>query len=204
MPFTITDIRTDIDNLLATAIDSSTWTQAIKDESVRQALRNYNDLPVYEVSFTVVTTSRNQDLSTITDLFQLLTLGYPWSDGADLDSLLTPWRYVSDQTVYFQDAQPRTGEIIRVRYRKFHKVSGLDAAASTTVADRHRLLLALYAASYACQLRIRQLSENPAEPKEAVTVLAKLSLELRKEANQRSAQVQTVPGSGVNWHSMGL
>jgi hypothetical protein len=45
--------RTDLDNLLATAVDSSTWTTAIKDQALREALAEFNMQLVYETDFTV-------------------------------------------------------------------------------------------------------------------------------------------------------
>jgi hypothetical protein len=204
MAFALTDTRSDIDNLLATAVDSSTWTTAIKDEAARQALRHYNDLRIYEASFTVSSTGEEQDLSTLTDLNQVLALAWPWSDGANFDSLLISWRYTTDQTVYLLKGEPVSGDVIRVRYKKFHKINALDSAVSTTVPDRHRLLIALYAAAWACELRIRQLSENPAIPTEAIRHLGDLALRLRIEAQERSRSVQTLPGAGISWSRIGL
>ncbi len=40
--------RTTVDALLATAVDASTWTDAIKDQALRQALAEYDDHFVYE------------------------------------------------------------------------------------------------------------------------------------------------------------
>jgi hypothetical protein len=204
MAFALTDTRSDIDNLLATAVDSSTWTTAIKDEAARQALRQYDDLPVYEASFTVSSAGEAQDLSSLTDLKQVLSLAWPWSDGAHFDSLLVRWRYTTDQTVYIEDGEPAVGDLIRVRYKKLHRLNNLDSAVSTTVPDRHRLLLALLAAAWACELRIRQLTENPAIPTEAIRHLGDLAQRLRIEAQERSRSVQTLPGAGISWSTIGL
>lgn len=204
MAFALTDLRTDLDNLLATAVDSSTWTTTIKDQAVREATRQYDDFLVYESSFTVTTTGYEQDLATLPDLHQILALAWPWSTGDSFDHAFVRWRYVTDQRVYIENGQPATGNTIRVRYRKLHKINGLDAALATTVFDRHRMLVALWAAAWACELRMRQLTENPAIPTQAYTQLASLALSFRKEADQRARNVQTLPGPGPTWSSIGL
>ena len=64
MPFTITHLRADIDALLASDVDSATWTEAIKDEGVRQALLAYSlHGPAYEADLVVAVSGHVQDLS---------------------------------------------------------------------------------------------------------------------------------------------
>jgi hypothetical protein len=91
-----------------------------------------------------------------------------------------------------------------VRYSKLHAIQNLDSAAATTVPDRHRLLIGLLAGAWACDLRIRQLTENPAIPKEAVRHLVDLAARFRAEASRRFLTIQTAPGPGPNWNAVGL
>ena len=156
--------RTSLDNILATAVDSSTWTTAIKDEALRMALDDLNPLIAYEVDFTVPSTSYTQDLSTITDVNQILACAYPWVDGGDFGRLLVSWRLSGLTSAYFTNVQPASSSKIRVRYTKRHKIQDLDSAASTTVPGVCERVILLAAAAWCCLLRERQISENPALP----------------------------------------
>jgi hypothetical protein len=200
----LTDYRSDLDNLLATAVDSSTWTTAIKDEALRHALLEYNELNVYESSFTVSNSGEEQDLSSLTALNQILSLAWPWSDGEVYEHRLVRWRYTANQTVYIEDGEPNANDLIRVRYTRLHAIQNLDGAAATTVPDRHRLLIGLLACAWASDLRIRQLSENPAIPKEAIRHLVDLAARFRAEASRRFHTIQTLPGPGPSWPTLGL
>jgi len=161
MPLTITDYRADIDNLLATLPDVTVWTAAIKDEAIRQAIFDYSRLgPVYESDFIVPTTGYEHDLSTITDLYQIVSLAWPWDNQASFDLLNPRWRTVSRTTVRFESGEPTAGEIIRVRYRKLHRITDLDGAVSTTVPDVDRRIVGVKAALWCLDQRLRQVAEN--------------------------------------------
>jgi hypothetical protein len=173
MPFSLTDVRNDLDNLLATAVDVATWTQAMKDEAVRQALRLYNLRgPSYEVDLTVTTAGREQDLSAIPELMAIDTIAWPWVDGLLLEDQAVRFRKIGPTTVRMDGASPAEGDTLRVRYRRAHTVNGLDGATTTTVADAHRAVLAVGAAAALTALRRRQIGENPAVPHEAREALA--------------------------------
>jgi hypothetical protein len=160
----LSDFRTSLGNILATAVDSSTWTTAIYDESLRLALEDINPLIAYEADFSVSSTNYTQDLSTVTDLQNIIALAYPWVDGGDFGKLLVEWRLSGLASAYFTGVQPTNGQKIRVRYTKAHKIDDLDSAASTTVPTAAERLV-LYAAAYwCCILRQRQITENPALP----------------------------------------
>jgi hypothetical protein len=199
---TLTDYRADLDGLLATAVDASTWTTALKDEAIRQALQQYNAVLVYETSFTVVGSGYEQDLSGISGVNQLLALAWPWSAGADYASRMVRWRVVSGQTVYIENGEPAAQDVIRVRHSKLHTISGLDGAAATNVAEFHRRGLGLLAASWCCTLRVRQLSENPAIPQEAGGYLLELAARFLGEWKERLVSLQRVANPG--WSEIGL
>ena len=194
--------RTHLDNILATAVDSSTWTTAIKDQAIRHALTAYDDRFTYETSFTVAVTGYQQDLSGITALRDILAVAYPWSDGASFVQLSRRFRTVADLTVLFDDCQPAKDEVIRVRHTINHKIKDLDSAAATTVPDRHATLLATYAASWACHLRRRQLSENPAIPDHALAALTAYATQFHIDATEllRTARI----GENPAWQHVGL
>jgi hypothetical protein len=159
--------RTSLDNILATAVDSSTWTSTIKDEALRLALDDLNPLVAYETSFSVGSTSYTQDLSTITDINQVIALAYPWASGGDFGKLLVEWRLSGLTSAEFFSVQPTSGQTIRVRYTKRHKIQDSDSAASTTVPGVCERLVLYAAAAWCCILRQRQVSENPASPEGA-------------------------------------
>ena len=198
----LANYRTLLDQILATAVDDATWTDAIFDQALRLALANYNDRFVYETSFEVLTTGYSQNLSTISALRDILAVAYPWSDGASFASLSRRFRTTADLTVYFDGCQPADGEFIRVRHTKQHTIDDLDSAAATTVPDRHATLLATYAASHACRLRRRQLSENPAIPDYALAALTTAATDLYIQATDllRTARIADNP----SWQFIGL
>lgn len=172
---TLTDYRADLDALLATAPDASTWTDALLDEAIRQALEDVNHQLVYETSWTVQTGGNEQDLSSVTAMDEILAVAYPWYDGADWGAFATRWHLIEPTRLYFPDTPPSAGETIRVRYTQLHAIQSLDGAPATTLPDNLRRLFARGAAAHGCLLRVRQLSENPATPKEAISTLLKLA-----------------------------
>jgi hypothetical protein len=198
----LADYRSDVGNLLATAVDTSTWPTALLDEALRRGVGELNLLLVYETSFTVVTAGYEQDLSSLTDLHSLLALAYPWQDGWDFARSLATWRIVDQNTVYFTMVQPAVDEIIRVRYTRSHKIADLDTAATTTVPEAQRSLVGLWAASFACEMRQRQISENPALPREAGKQLAGVAARFRQRAQEAISHVP--PLGQLRWGSIGL
>src|SRR5215204_1062360 len=121
----LSEYRTALDNLLATAVDSSTWTSAIKDQALRMALDELNDQLVYETDFTVISAAYEQNLSTITAIKSVLALAYPWVAGSDFGRCLATWRTVGVNLVYMEFVQPAVGDVIRVRYTKLHVIQDL-------------------------------------------------------------------------------
>ena len=202
MTETLAEYRTLVGDILATTVDSATWTTAIVDEALRHAINLYNRLPVYEISFTVGASGREQDLSTITDLDEILAVGYPWREGTDFAARMQDTRIIADQTLYFEACEPQADDVIRVRYTKQHKIEDLDSATSTNIAPRHARLLALAAASHACTLRYRQLSENPATPKEALDALSIAAAQYIDDARDLMASHRR--GVNPKWTGTGL
>lgn len=199
---TLIDYRADLDGWLATAVDAATWTTALKDAALRLALREYDARLVYETSLTVTTAGAQQDVSAIDGLDEVLALAYPWQEGADFAAHTICWRYAGDQTVLVEEVTPQVSEVIRVRHTRGHTIESLDGAAATTVPERHRLLIGLAAAAWCCELRRRQVSENPAITEDAAQVLAGLAEHFRKLFQRGLARAQT--GGVLRWAGMGL
>jgi hypothetical protein len=196
-----------VGNLLATAVDSSTWTTAIIDQSLRLALDELNGLLVYEDDFTVTVAGYSQDLSGMTAINSVLSVAYPWVEGSDpygtsYGRSMVAWRFMGHNVIYLSQAQPQVGEVLRVRFTKLHVIEDLDSALATTVPEAQRSLVGLWAAAFACDLRIRQVSENPALPKEAAQVLARSASNFRGRATE---MVSRVPPLGrLRWGEVGL
>lgn len=194
--------RTALDAVLATAVDAATWTTAIKDQALRQALAEYERHFVYETSVTVTSSGPIQDLSGISAVGDILAVAYPWSEGADFAARQQHWRITADLTICLESATPQAGETLRVRYTKQHAIKDLDAATATTVPDRHQALVSALAASFACVLRSRQLSENPAIPEQAIVSLMAAAQHYRTLA---ADLLQRVGGAhGATWREIGL
>ena len=202
MTAAVADYRDSIDAILATAVDVSTWTTAIKDQALRSALAEYDEYFAYESSLTVGSTDHSQDVSSITGVKDVLAVAYPWADGVDFATRQQRWRYVADQTIYFEEVEPLAGETVRVRHTRAHTLNGLDSALSTMVPDRHQQLLATLAASYACVLRLRQVSENPAIPEQTAGVLEEVSRRLADAASRLFTRARSA--EPASWMEIGL
>jgi hypothetical protein len=199
---TVNDYRADLDALLATSVDAATWTTTLKDAALRLALHDYDARLVYETSLTVTVSGAQQDLAGIAGLDEVLALAYPWQEGADFAARTLCWRYVNDQTVLLEEVAPRAGQVIRVRHTRAHAIQALDGALATTVPERHRGLLGMDAAAWCCELRRRQVSENPAITEDAAQVLADLAEHFRDLFQQGLARAQT--GGVLRWAGVGL
>lgn len=182
MSFALTDLRSDIDALLANAVDAATWTDALKDGAIREALLIYSLRgPAFEADVVVTLAGHEQELGVLPGLLVIEAIAWPWHDGLLIEDQAVGWRIVGPSAVRMDRVAPQVGDILRVRYRRTHTVAGLDGAAQTNVPDSHRGLLAEGAAAAALALRIRQVSENPAIPAQSVAVL-------RAEHQRREAQ----------------
>ncbi len=199
---TLADVRSDVGALLASAVDSLTWTTGLLDAAIRLGLAEVDGCLIYESDVTVTTADYEQDLSGIPDLLAVLALAYPWTAGADFTRRLIAWRAVGAGRIYFDRIEAQVGEVIRVRHTKRHTLTDLDGAATTTLPAIYQPLLALAAAAWACDLRLRQLSENPATPKGATDVLTKIAAAYRGEVARRLARSPAQPGPA--WTGLGL
>lgn len=200
---TLNDYRSAVRALLAATVDQETWTDALIDTALRRGLAAYDGRNVYESDFIVTTAGHTQDLATLApDLKDILSLAYPWYPHSRYDRATVRWRGVGDQRVVLGGYAPQVGETIRVRHTRRHTIENLDGATATTVPDRHLHLVALAGAWWACELRRRQLSENPAVPHTAAAVLGELAATLRADF---FAVLETIQhGAQPEWSTIGL
>lgn len=190
-----------VEDILAAAVDSSTWTTAIKSQALRMALQAYDLFPVYEASFTVTVAGHSQDLSAVTTLKQILSVAYPWDGHSTFEDLIAPHRFTAANVLWFEDVEPQINDVIRYRYLKTHTIKDLDAAASTTPPTTDAQAIATYAAGWACHLRARQLSENPAPPAAAIETLDRQSRNFITAARQMLRPMQP---AALSWAQIGL
>jgi hypothetical protein len=197
--------RTNLGSLIGSAVDAATWTNLLLDEALRNGLRTYTERgPVCEVSFVVTISGSQQDLGSLADLYTVVDLAWPWTTNAVFELRTVRWRMVDQKTVYLRNnLQPGAGDVIRVRYRKLYKIQELDGAASTTVpTDQERVVL-LAAAIWLLRLRLRQISENPAVPKEAVGTLTALRDNWQSELDEHLVRLGGLVSNPV-WRDIGL
>ena len=203
MASTLMTLRAKVRDVLGASEDTETWTNSMLDAGLRDGLQEYSRRgPVSETSFTVASAGYQQDLSSITNLATVTALAWPWYTGARFEDLVIGWRLIGEKIVYLQ-AYASVGEILRVRYRQWYTVKDLDGAASTTVPVNHEQILVLAAATGALDTRLRQLSENPAAPKEAGLALNSLRNKWLQKINDL---IEDAAGRGSNpvWRDVGL
>lgn len=208
MSFTLTDARADLDALLASAVDAATWTNALKDEALRAALAAYSlHGPVYESTVILDAGGAEQDIAALLPgLLAVEAVAWPWSDGAPFAAQVASWRPSgAPGRVYFEEGGgiPAAGDAARVRYRLTHALDGLDGATATTVPDAHRRTLAAGAAATACELRLRQIGENPAIPASAAAALGAARARFAREFDAALA-LSAARGPRPAWPRIGL
>jgi hypothetical protein len=201
----LTTFRTNLGALIGAAIDAATWTPALLDEALRNSLRVYTDQgPVSETSFVVAHSGCQQDLSSIAQLYSVVGLAWPWSANSDFERLAVRWRTIDQHTVYLLNgAQPLAGDLLRIRYRQRHTIQDLDGATATTIPPDHERTVLLAAAIWLVHLRLRQLAENPAIPKEAGPILTALRDEWQGELDERFYALAGLLPNPV-WSTIGL
>jgi hypothetical protein len=91
---------------------------------------------------------------------------------------------------------PRSGDVLRITYAASHRLSGLDAAVTTTLPDAAVSALVNGAAAQACLLRAGLLAETyGARPEETVRLL-ELSRLLLERFEQGLSQLKTLQEFG--------
>ena len=202
---TLAELKTSLEYMIGSAVDPLTWTAAMKEEALRSALLTYTERgPISEIDFTVITAGKTHILSTITNIYSISDLAYPWSADLEFENCPRRWRTIDQLTVYLLgDAYPSVGEEIRVRYRKLYTISSLDGAADTTIPLAHERAVLLLAAIGILDIRLRQISENPAIPPEAVAAMTALHERWTAEVDRRLDKTSGLL-SNPSWAGVGL
>lgn len=203
---TLAIYRQDIRGILGTHVDASTWSHEMIDDGIRQALQQFSDeyFP-QETDFAVTTTGRSQDLSSITDIREVVAIAWPWYDDESFHSYVNAWRRIGEQVIYIEDlcGYPSAGEVIRVRYTKTYQLNGLDEyVSSTSVPTTMQRTVELGAAGHAAMIRLRQLSENPAVPDAAYEGLKGVAEMLLAQFSEKLARLNQ--GTNPVWSNIGL
>jgi hypothetical protein len=195
---TIAAYRTGLEALLATAVDAATWPNGLKDEALARGLWDFDAALIYESNVTITIDGYVQDLIGLTNLDEVLAVAWPWREGEDFARLTVRWRIVGDQMIYLQSARkPQAGEVMRLRHTLRHTIDGLAGAETTTVPPRHQHLVILGAGLWALDLRLRQISENPALPQNANAALHALRRELQARYEERLGRL--LNRSPIRW-----
>ena len=163
MPLALTDYRTNLSNMLATAVDSTRWTTAMFDEALRNALQEFCERgPTVEVTFIAINGYEQNIGDDVPDLYSIERLAWPYeTDRTDPADWAVPFRMKEHGIAILETHdEPTAGELIQVIYRRLWTIQNLDSAAATSVNDVHARVVTTLGAYYACLLRLRQLSEN--------------------------------------------
>lgn len=191
----VTTYRANLDALLATAVDGASWPNTLKDEALARGLWDFDAILIYESSLTVVTGGHEQDVSVIAALDEVLAVAWPWHTGANFTRQTVRWRTLGDRLIYLETpSAPQVGDVVRVRHTCRHTIDGLAGEPATTVPGRHAPLVTLAAALWAIELRLRQISENPALPQQTATALHTLRRTLEERYNRGLARVMNGGG----------
>jgi hypothetical protein len=189
----LAEFRSDVYNNLAAASDASRWTPTMLETALRQALGELNSLLVYEEDFTVAVAGYSQDLSGIAAINNVLAVAYPWVEGSDFGRCTVGWRFTDHNVIYLYQARPQVGDVMRVRFSRLHAIDELDGASATTVPEAYRVMVGLWAAAFACEMRMRQTGELH---------LGAVALRFRERAEE--AISHNPPLGRLRWGDVGL
>jgi len=127
------------------------------DEAIRWALARYSEINPDQTiaSITLAATSREVDISSITDYIQVQRV---WWDYDSSDPEYPPsWRNFEQwpgNILFIKDAdEPATGDVVRIWYTRQHSLNGLDSASTTTFPDDAETLIVTGATGYAAMER---------------------------------------------------
>jgi hypothetical protein len=143
-------------------------------------------------------------LDDLTDFYSLVGLAWPWSDSAEWERCAIRWRIMGAATVYLLEGiRLSVGEVMRVRFRKCYGIVSLSGTGGAAVPASHERSVLLAAAIFLLGIRVRQIAENPAIPREAWRVLHEQQETWQKELDDRFAALSgLIPNPA--WRNLGL
>ena len=161
------------------------WSTDDLDEAIRQALEQYTLYdPVHAITTVELSSDgREIDISAVTNLLRVekvwwdydsATPGYP-PNWRKFDVWPGSILYIDD------DAQPASGDTLRIWYTKPHTLNGLDSATVTTIPLEDIGFLIGGAASYAAKTRAIELSESLNLDSHVVTRLNKYADDMESD-----------------------
>lgn len=166
MPATLTTLR---DRVEAFLVDSTNavWTTGTLDESIQQALDEYNLWRPQRVigTLTLATAAREQALSSLTGLTGVDRVWFPYT-ASDPEYppnwiLFDVFQNAEAFTLFIKsDDDPAVGDVARIYYRKLQTLNGLQGALVTTFPLNDESLLVVGAAGFACLSRSSDLNET--------------------------------------------
>ncbi len=133
------------------------WSTGALDEAIRQALVEYIEHSPYikDSEITLAADGRQIDISELTGLLSVQEVYWPYSASYWPPNQVLQYRVIwAAGTPYLwfashAGAEPKTGEVVRVRYTTAHTIEDLDSATATTIPDAHISKLVIGAAGYA-------------------------------------------------------
>lgn len=149
-----TAVQEDLDDTGA-----AVWTTTEIDRAIKRALREYSRHHPYRLD-TVVTLSaagREVDLASLTDLrgVERVWWDYDSSDPGDLPDWCEFEMRLGQKLFLFTEAEPESGDKIRVYWWRYHTIKDLDSATATTVPADDEEVIICGAAGYAAMEKAR-------------------------------------------------
>lgn len=165
-------LKTEVLSVLADAYDETSWSDGSLEEALRQALLFFHPHAIVrEETFTLLDSGYEHDLTTL-GAHEIISIGWPWSDGYCLSQVARHWRKVGQHTIRMDDLSLDTGDDIRVEYRPRHTILHLDAATETTFWEIEQRRFVLAAAHFALLARSRYYAHaGTAEQRERIPAI---------------------------------
>ncbi len=155
---TLTEFRAKIRLLLGS--DALHYPDALLDESLRQALRQYSAAfpQMHQRDLVLTSGGRAQPLDALAGLQQVMEVSYI-DQLRPLPFRLT-WMAGMPQLLLGTFTLPAAGDVLRVTYTAGHTISGLDGSTLTTVKAEHSEEFTAGSAAFAVKSRSVSLMES--------------------------------------------
>jgi hypothetical protein len=161
MTYTLTTLRDQVEQVLNDTTNAVFTTGEI-DAAIRRALA---DLTAYAparaiATLTLAASGREINLASLATLITVERVWWEYTSASpeypprwrDFEQWAGPLLWIND------GAEPATGDVLRIFYTAAHTLTGLDAAAVTTLPDDQAQLVVTGAAGYAAQSRSLEVS----------------------------------------------
>jgi hypothetical protein len=171
----LTDYRTQVLSLVGDPLVTR-FTNDQVDEALRLALLEYSTVypQLLNSIFTVSTAGKDQVMTGVQNLKNVLRVQFPYEDDDSLYFAATYFYYSQGSPALYFASQnyPQVGDQFKVYYSANHTIQNLDAAAATTLPNAHDSILVEGAAGFASQIRAAQMAESFASSTDALIAQA--------------------------------